>query len=153
MKPAFRILLAEDNPGDVFLVKEALRRYGVDCNLTVADNGQEGWDLIEAGDADPARAFDLFMIDLNLPARPGVELVARIRSARGTMAKAPVLIFTSSSSARDRAAANRAGANYYFCKPSNLEQFLELGSIVRHFSQLRAPSGLEMSRTVTEKNS
>lgn len=130
MKPGLRILLAEDNPGDVFLVKEALRRHGIDHSLTTAANGQAAWELIEAAERQPRGGYDFFMIDLNLPSRPGVELVARIRSSRTSMSHAPILIVTSSGAPRDRAAAAQAGADYYFCKPSDLTQFLGLGLIV-----------------------
>ena len=132
--PGLRILLAEDNPGDVFLVKEALRRQGIEHTLTLATNGQAAWELIEAAEHRPAAGYDLFMIDLNLPSRPGVELVARIRSSPTSMGHAPVVIVTSSSAPRDRSAADRAGANYYFCKPSNFAQFLKLGSIVEQLT-------------------
>lgn len=141
MKPALRILLAEDNPGDVFLVQEALRRHGVEHTLTVATNGQAAWELIGAAEANPAAHFDLFLIDLNLPSRPGVEIVARIRSSRSPLAKASIIVVTSSNSPADRAAANRAGADYYFCKPSHLAQFLHLGAIVRQILQLPEPVG------------
>jgi CheY-like chemotaxis protein len=126
-----RILLAEDNPGDVFLVKAALKRHAIEHELTVARDGQSAWKLIEAAEASPDQQFDLFMLDLNLPVRPGLELLARIRSSSGEMSRALVLIMTSSNSAQDRAAAAQDGADYYFFKPSNLEAFLELGSVVK----------------------
>ena len=48
----------------------------------------------------------------------------------GIVSKAPVVIVTSSNSTRDRNAAARGGADYYFCKPSKLEEFLKLGPIL-----------------------
>src|SRR5215471_16173708 len=131
MRSVSRILLAEDNPGDVFLVEEALRRHSVPHILTIAADGEAAWDCIEAAESPGNPGFDLFLLDLNLPARPGFELLERIRSSRGRIAHVPVVIITSSSAQRDRAAAERRGADYYFCKPSHLEEFLELGSIVR----------------------
>lgn len=129
--PSLRILLAEDNPGDVFLVKEALSRHSIDHILTVASDGQRAWERIEAAEGERAAGFDLFLLDLNLPVRTGLELLARIRASRTKLARAPVVIVTSSNSIHDRAAAERAGTDCYFCKPSNLEEFMELGSIVR----------------------
>ena len=127
-----RILLAEDNPGDVFLVRAALQRHAIEHELTVAGDGQAAWKLIEAAEASPDQQFDLFMLDLNLPVRPGLELLARIRNSSGGMSRALVLIMTSSNSVQDRAAAAQDGADYYFFKPSTLEAFLELGSIVKN---------------------
>jgi CheY-like chemotaxis protein len=129
--PTLRILLAEDNPGDVFLVKEALSRHSIDHTLTVASDGQRAWERIEAAEEERAKVFDLFLLDLNLPVRPGLELLARIRGSRTKISRAPIVIVTSSNSIHDRAAAERAGADRYFCKPSNLEEFMELGCIVR----------------------
>jgi chemotaxis family two-component system response regulator Rcp1 len=131
MRPVSRILLAEDNPGDVFLVEEALRRYSVPHILTIAADGEAAWDCIEAAETPGDPGFDMFLLDLNLPARPGFELLERIRSSRKNIARAPVVIITSSNAQRDRAAAERRGADYFFCKPSHLAEFLELGSVVR----------------------
>ena len=125
------ILLAEDNPGDVFLVKHALERHSVEHELTIAADGQSAWKFIDAATASPANAFDIFLLDLNLPIRSGLELLARIRLSSGKIAQAIIVIVTSSNSPHDRAAAVDGGADHYFCKPSNLDGFLELGAIVK----------------------
>jgi len=139
MARAMRILLAEDNPGDVFLVKRALSRHlAVEHELVVANDGDAAWKLIESADGTPAASFDLFIIDLNLPVRPGLEVLARIRRCRGKMSRAIVLVVTSSSSMPDRDAARRGGADYYFCKPSDLASFLNLGIVVRDLWNVRA---------------
>jgi CheY-like chemotaxis protein len=128
--PELRILLAEDNPGDIYLVEEALKRQSIAHELTVVTDGELAWKSIESADK-AGDGFDLYMLDLNLPARPGLELLTRIRKSRGKISTAPVVIVTSSNSTRDRAAAARAGADYYFCKPSKLEEFLKLGHIIQ----------------------
>jgi chemotaxis family two-component system response regulator Rcp1 len=130
-RSALRILLAEDNPGDVFLVKEALTKHSVDCELIVANDGQEAWQLIEAEDRSGARGFDICLLDLNLPGRPGVEIAARIRRCGGDLSRALIILVTSSTWTQDRNAAGSCGADYYFCKPSHLDGFLELGSVIR----------------------
>ena len=131
MNRVLRILLAEDNPGDVYLVQEALHRNGVSHELTLAKDGTSAWNLIDACEASPELSFDIILLDLNLPVRCGLEVLERIRRCRGPLARALVVVVTSSDSPRDRAAANRGKADYYFRKPSDLEQFLELGSIVQ----------------------
>ena len=138
MARAMRILLAEDNPGDVFLVKRALSRHlSVQHELVVANDGDVAWKMIESADRSRTGGFDLFIIDLNLPVRPGLEVLARIRRCRGKMSRAIVLIVTSSSSAPDRDGALVGGADYYFCKPSDLESFLNLGAVVRDLWNVR----------------
>ena len=131
MAPNLRILLAEDNPGDVFLVREALKQHCTEFELTVATDGKSAWERIHAAESNPLEAYTLFMLDLNLPVRSGLELLMRIRRSPSAMSKSPVVIVTSSDAERDRTAANRAGANHYFCKPSDFGSFLELGSVVQ----------------------
>lgn len=131
MVPALRILLAEDNPGDVFLVREALNKHCKEYDLTVAPDGQSAWKLIEAAEGDPRERFTFFLLDLNLPIRPGIELVTRIRRSTTDLSQSIVVMMTSSSAVYDQCAALDAGADYYFCKPSNYEEFMQLGDLVR----------------------
>ena len=139
MGRALRILLAEDNPGDVFLVKEALNRHSLEHELTVAGDGEAAWALIERADTPQGRNFDIVLLDLNLPVRSGLELLNRIRSGRRNMVRALVVIVTSSNSPVDRAGAAEGGADYYFCKPSHFEEFLQLGSVIKELCAARAP--------------
>ena len=60
-----RLLLAEDNPGDVGLVREAIRTGGVDADLTVAKDGEQALILLRSA------RFNLVILDLNLPKRDG----------------------------------------------------------------------------------
>ena len=142
MGRALRILLAEDNPGDVFLVREALRRNFIEHELTVAKDGRSAWDLIEAADGSGTEGFDIFMLDLNLPARTGLELLSRIRGGRGNIADALIVILTSSNWSKDRMSAERDGADYYFLKPSTLDGLLQIGNIIAQlWSERSAPRG------------
>ena len=138
MHRPLRILLAEDNPGDVFLVKEALKIHSLENDLTVATDGRTAWKLIEDADGPHDEGFDIFVLDLNLPVRPGLELLARIRSSRYKISRALIVIVTSSNSPRDRTSATRDGADYYFCKPSSLDGFLHLGSILKELWEARS---------------
>lgn len=144
MPKIIRVLLAEDNPGDVFLIEEALTQNGVPHSTTVASDGQKAWQLIESAEDPATGGFDFFILDFNLPLRSGVELATRIRSSTGEVARAPILIASSSNAPRDRQAAETAGANSYFCKPSNLEAFIALGGIVKELWSVHCrelPSG------------
>src|SRR5580700_3408324 len=80
-----RILLAEDNDGDVFLVRRALEKRGLTHELVVAHNGEEALVWLQAhshvpsdnGDAAP----DLILLDLNLPRIDGGQLLSHIRKS------------------------------------------------------------------------
>jgi CheY-like chemotaxis protein len=126
-----RILLAEDNPADVYLIQEALREHGVQCSMHVASDGKEVLNLIAAEPAaGTEQEFSLIILDLNLPRHDGIEILERLReSAR--LARVPVVVLTSSDSPQDRLVATHLGARRYLRKPSNLEEFLDLGSIFK----------------------
>lgn len=134
---ALRILLAEDNPGDVYLVREALRQHSIEHELVLAEDGLSAWKLIDGAKPDRAKDFDICILDLNLPVRDGLELAARIRGSDGARPRTLILVMSSSSSTRERDAALQAGADYYFCKPSNLEEFLGFGAILRDLWKAR----------------
>src|ERR1700735_3375741 len=127
----FTILLAEDNPGDVFLVRRALEKHDLDCRLIVIEDGQAALHFIEeaAGDGSAERP-DLVLLDLNLPRATGNRVLTRIRQSP-RCANIPIIIITSSDSPLDRESAARLGATGYFQKPGDLAGFMQLGRIVR----------------------
>jgi CheY-like chemotaxis protein len=134
---SYRIWIAEDNPADVYLIQEALRRYEFTYHLEIADNGEDMLKMIARIDQDPSESCpDLFMIDLNLPRRSGDEILARIRQS-SRCAHAPAIVITSSDSPQDRARARELGASFYFRKPADLEKFMAIGGIVRDFLEPR----------------
>jgi CheY-like chemotaxis protein len=129
----YRILIAEDNRADVYLIEEALRRNGFPYRLEIADNGEDMLKILARIDQDPAlRCPDIFLVDLNLPRRTGDEILAQIRESN-RCSHVPVIIITSSNSPQDRARAQELGASYYFRKPADLEKFMTIGGIIRGF--------------------
>ena len=129
----YRIWIAEDNPADVYLIEEALRRHNFEYRLTTADNGEEMLKMIAKLDRDPSEVCpDLFLIDLNLPKRSGDEILAQLRQSN-RCAHVPAIVITSSDSPQDRARARELGASFYFRKPADLERFMAIGAIVRKF--------------------
>jgi CheY-like chemotaxis protein len=133
-----RILLAEDNEGDVFLVRYALDKHISDYQLMLAKDGEEALQLLERAGADEhAPCPDFIVLDLNLPRYSGIEILERLRNIP-KCAAAPVIVFTSSDSPQDKAAAVRLGANRYFRKPSDLAGFMKLGEMVRELLQQSA---------------
>jgi two-component system, chemotaxis family, response regulator Rcp1 len=125
------VLLADDNPSDIYLIREALREHDVDCVLQVVTDGKEALGVIsnEAGNTDPG-SFSLIILDLNLPRHDGIEILQKLReSAR--LEHVPVVVLTSSDSPRDRILANELGATRYLRKPSSLDEFLNLGAVFK----------------------
>ncbi len=139
-EPVVRILLAEDNDGDIFLVRRALEKRGVLHQLTLARNGEEALELLERAESGPSsEAPRLILLDLNLPKIDGTQVLSRIRQTNAFSAT-PVIVLTSSDSPKDRESALALGANVYFRKPTDLQSFMHLGEVVEGVLEGRPPS-------------
>jgi CheY-like chemotaxis protein len=114
-----RIVLVEDNPGDVLLIERALKESGVAFEMT---HYRTGDDALEGLGPDRI-APDIILLDLNTPGSDGFEVLGRLKGTPH-LAAVPVAIVTSSRAARDRSRCQRLGAIRYIEKPSNLEDFL-----------------------------
>jgi CheY-like chemotaxis protein len=132
MKPAAHlIVVAEDNEPDVFLIRESLDQAALDYQLQAIDDGDEMLRFVDRLEADEsARLPDVILLDLNLPKRSGNEILVYLRRVRRCR-DVPVVVMSSSDSAEDQAQAQASGASAYFRKPADLEQFMEIGGLVR----------------------
>jgi chemotaxis family two-component system response regulator Rcp1 len=128
-KRKWKIILAEDNPGDVFLVRRALDFHGLDYELSVAKDGEQALSLVQRADNGEA-AMDLILVDLNLPRHDGGQIVAAARASK-TLEKTPIILLTSSDSPHDRGRLTKLGADIYFRKPTDLASFMEIGKLVK----------------------
>ena len=125
------ILVVEDNPADVFLVREALKIHGMPANLVVLDNGEKAMRWIEANDEGPERVHpDAVVLDLNMPKRSGAEVLEEIRASK-TLRDTPVIIFTSSNAYHDRALLDRFPNTKYLRKSGDFDEFIEIGGVLR----------------------
>jgi CheY-like chemotaxis protein len=125
-----RILIAEDNPADVYLLREAINQNGDAVEMMVVSDGEEALDFVEArGKFAEAPKPDLIVLDLNLPKSDGSDVLKRIRE-KPEYQKVPVVVLTSSDSPKDRTAASTLGAELFLTKPSDLDQFLGLGEVL-----------------------
>jgi CheY-like chemotaxis protein len=127
----YQILLAEDSAADVGIVRLALRDQGLHHVLHVARDGEEAISFIEKADNDrKAPGPDLLLLDMHLPKYNGEEILKRLRSTE-LYGQTPVVVMTSSDSAADHDRAQKHAALFYFRKPSRLDEFIQLGVIVR----------------------
>ena len=128
MADVVRILLAEDNPADVYLIEEALREHGVTFQLAVAQDGEQAIAMV----SESALNFDVVLLDLNMPKRDGSEVLVKLR---GT--STPVIVLTSSDSPADKSEAMRLGAARYIRKPTGLDDFLAIGATIKEIVGVR----------------
>jgi two-component system response regulator len=125
-----RILVIEDNPGDVELIRMALEFAGVDYELQVIDEGEGAMAYVEQRRNSADRLPDLVLLDLNLPKHSGLEILEAIRGNQA-FAGVPVTVLSSSSSRRDRAKIEDFKIAMYITKPPDLEEFLKIGPTLR----------------------
>jgi CheY-like chemotaxis protein len=127
----FQILLAEDNPGDVLLFREALASCELPCNLMVAADGQRAMALLDdESRPSPDWKPHLIVLDVNLPKHNGDAVLRHVRR-QSWLEGVPVIMLTSSASPADRAAAIELGASLYIQKSSDLDELLDIGRIIK----------------------
>jgi CheY-like chemotaxis protein len=125
-----RIVLIEDNAGDVFLIKHALERNSIECELVRYEDGEAAMKALSAS-AETSVHADLILLDLNLPRRDGREIL-RVAKEHPALARTPIAVITSSFSATDREEALKGGAARYIHKPSSLAGFVDdVGSAIK----------------------
>ena len=126
-----RILVIDDNPADVELLRYALGHAGVSCDRTVIAEGDEAIDFVQQrGKYLDTPAPDLAVVDLNLPRYDGIEILGAMRG-NPAFAAVPVAVLTSSSSPRDRARIEAFQVWRYITKPSELDEYLRIGSVMK----------------------
>ncbi len=128
MSEELRIFLAEDNPADAFLIKQALSSANLRFKLDRVEDGESALRALEKAEREKA-PLSLILLDLNLPKISGHDLLARVRSSEQLRAT-PVIVLTSSDSPADRARTAALKISHYFRKPSEFNEFLRLGEIV-----------------------
>jgi CheY-like chemotaxis protein len=125
-----QILLAEDNLGDVLLVRDALKSHKVPHQLHVVRDGEEALAFMDRmGEPGEIPCPDVMLLDLNLPKVDGPEVLSKFRR-HPQCAETPVIVITSSDAQRDRERMAQFRIARYFRKPSDLEAFLKLGAVV-----------------------
>ena len=117
-----QIVLAEDNPADVGLVRQALRDHAVHCDLRVISDGEAVVTFIDGLDLDGKLPCpDLLLLDLHLPKRDGPEILRHLRASE-RCGQTPVVVLTSSEAASDRQSAEKNAAIHYFRKSASLDR-------------------------------
>ena len=118
------IVVVEDNPADLWLVREALKAHRVHCVIQPIRDGEQALKLINS---DESRV-DLFILDMHLPKHGGEEILTCLRATK-RYAQTPVIMMTALESSMGAIAA-RSPTMVYFPKPSTLDEFMGLGPIV-----------------------
>jgi CheY-like chemotaxis protein len=120
------ILLVEDNPADVRLVREAFKTSKLQSILRVVKDGVEAMDFLHhAGSYVDSKRPDLIFLDLNLPRKDGREVLSEIKGD-AALKRIPVVVLTTSRADKDILTSYNLNANCYIVKPADLDQFFEV---------------------------
>jgi CheY-like chemotaxis protein len=122
----FHVLLVEDNPGDVLLMKEVFRHSQRQVQLHVAQDGEQAMDFVrKTAQWRDAPTPDLILMDLNLPRYDGWEVLRSIK-ASPVLCRIPVVVLTTSAAPRDVLLSYDLHANSFVTKPVDFDQFIEI---------------------------
>jgi CheY-like chemotaxis protein len=119
------VLLVEDDPGDVLLTRDTFEDCHLGLNLNVVCDGEEALRYLRgtgefAGRARPA----LILLDLNLPRRGGLEVLAELK-ADADLRTIPVVVLTTSQAEADIVRSYELHANAYVIKPIDAAKFAD----------------------------
>ena len=136
-----RVLVIEDNNSDVFLLERALSQQNFPFELThLRDGGQALAFIRREGAYAGAPIPDLILVDLNLCKYDGEDI---LREIHGTKHLAGILVcaWSSSQSGRDRARLMDLGVTEFVTKPAGLDQFLEIGKLIKELLAKHTTAG------------
>ncbi|MBD1838849.1 response regulator [Coleofasciculus sp. FACHB-64] len=127
------ILLVEDNEGDIRLTQEAFRDSQVGNHLNVVRDGVEAIAFLKREEkyANAVRP-DIILLDLNLPKRNGIEVLAEIKQD-DQLKRIPVIVLTSSQAEPDILSSYDLHANCFISKPIDLDRFLRVVQSIEDF--------------------
>ncbi len=127
------ILLIEDNPADIELAEEALCESTVPISLNIAHDGEEALRFLRAeGEYAGVERPDLILLDLKVPKKDGLEVLAEVKADRA-LRRIPVVVLSSSDADEDIVRAYDLRASSYIIKPSDLPRCRQVLRSLRDF--------------------
>lgn len=118
-----RILVVDDDPGDVLMIEEALADSDVDKVIDVVSDGQEAMEFLRReGRHAEARRPDVILLDLNMPRMDGRQVLGEVKSDED-LRTIPIVVLTTSNADTDIVGSYTLQANAYVTKPIDLDDF------------------------------
>ena len=137
------VLLVEDDPGDVLMIREAFEENKVRNELHVCSDGEDALLFLrQEGPHEAAPRPDLVLLDLNLPRRDGREVLAEIK-ADERLRTIPVVVLTTSEAEEDVLRSYALHANAYVTKPVDFDRFIDVVRQIDEFfvTVVKLPNG------------
>ncbi|KAB1922322.1 response regulator [Micromonospora noduli] len=118
-----RILVVDDDPGDVLMIEEALADSDVDKIIDVVSDGEEAMEFLRAeGRHEQARRPDVILLDLNMPRMDGRQVLGAVKQDED-LRTIPIVVLTTSNADTDIVGSYTLQANAYVTKPIDLDDF------------------------------
>ena len=127
------MLIVEDNPADVRLIKEVFDGFGTKDQINTVKNGAEAANyLYKKGKYKEVKTPSLIILDLNLPKKDGRELLKEIKRHE-KLRLIPIIVLTTSKNEDDVCDSYMNYANAYVTKPTDLNEFVKLINTFEEF--------------------
>lgn len=123
-----KILIVDDDLDDREILRDAFTASGSDRECAFLENGERLLAYLNDGGSEEPPA--LIMLDLNMPGKDGRETLRELKSM-DDFATIPVVVFTTSSSHRDRLTAYQLGANLFLTKPDTFNKLTDLTAAIQ----------------------
>ncbi|WP_091192270.1 response regulator [Micromonospora narathiwatensis] len=118
-----RILVVDDDPGDVLMIEEALVDSDVEKVIDVVNDGQEAMEFLRReGRHRDARRPDVILLDLNMPRMDGRQVLGAVKQDVD-LRTIPIVVLTTSNADTDIVGSYTLQANAYVTKPIDLDDF------------------------------
>ncbi|MDP8963853.1 MAG: response regulator [Cyanobacteriota bacterium] len=128
-----QVLLVEDDPGDIELTEEALKKSKLLIALNVVNDGEEAIAYLrQEGEYAEALRPSLILLDLNLPGMNGREVLQEIKND-DRFRLIPVVVLTTSDLQKDILNSYELGGNCYLTKPVSLKEFMKIIQFIEAF--------------------
>ena len=127
------ILLVEDNPADIRLLREAFKEGGFSGHLNIVRDGEQAMAFLrQEGPYANSPRPGVIILDLNLPRKKGSEVLAEIKREK-PLRQIPVVVLSTSTTQEDVAKAYDLHANCYIPKPIDLDKLVQIGKLIEDF--------------------
>lgn len=127
------ILIIDDNPTDVLLMKEAFALCEVNSEIYVVEDGIYALEFLRKQNAfNHSPTPHIVLLDLNMPRKSGLEVLTELKSDP-KLSFIPVIIYTSSEAQEDIRAAYECHANAYVKKPGDFETYIKIAKSIKDF--------------------
>ena len=127
MKLKHKIVIVDDDTDDREIIRDAFQTTSEDQEYQFIENGDKLMEYLESEANEHLPS--LILLDLNMPGKDGRETLKELK-INNRYQCIPTLVFTTSSSTRDKKIAYELGANCFITKPDTFNKLVELAKCI-----------------------